>query len=60
MKDKEAEWRELKLAAPARRALVDAKITKISQLRTWTIEDLSQLHGIGKTALQILRPYLKK
>ena len=53
-------WRDIKLAAPARRALVDAKITKISQLKTWTSEDLSKLHGIGKTALKILRPYLAK
>ena len=53
-------WRELGLAAPARRALVNAGILKKSQLRRFTLAELAALHGIGKTALPKLQPYAKK
>lgn len=57
---RDAVWRELGLAAPARRALVDAGILKKSQLRGFTLAELAALHGIGKTALPKLQPYAKK
>ena len=45
------EWREIGLAAPARRALVDAKLYKVSDLRKITVDDLEGLHGMGKSAV---------
>jgi hypothetical protein len=47
----DGEWRECGLAAPARRALVDAKLYKLSDLRKISREELSDLHGMGKTAI---------
>ena len=45
------EWREIDLAAPARRALVDAKLYKVSDLRKISVDDLEGLHGMGKSAV---------
>jgi hypothetical protein len=45
------EWREIDLAAPARRALVDAKLYKVSDLRKISIAELEGLHGMGKSAV---------
>ena len=45
------EWREIGLAAPARRALVDAKLYKVSDLRKISITELENLHGMGKSAI---------
>ena len=45
------EWRAIGLAAPARRALVDAKLYKVSDLRKISLEDLTNLHGMGKSAI---------
>ena len=53
-------WRELGLSAPARRALVNAGILKTADLRRWTADDISALHGIGKTTLPKLQPFLKR
>ena len=47
----DGEWREIGLAAPARRALVDAKLYKVSDLRKISVEELEDLHGMGKTAI---------
>ena len=47
----DVEWREIGLAAPARRALVDAKLYKVSALRKITVDDLEGLHGMGKSAV---------
>lgn len=44
-------WRAIGLAAPARRALVDAGLTELTQLSKWTRADLASLHGMGPTAL---------
>lgn len=45
------EWRQIGLAGPARRALVDAKLYKISDLRKISLQDLEDLHGLGKSAV---------
>ena len=45
------EWREIGLAAPARRALVDSKLYKVSDLRKISVDDLEGLHGMGKSAV---------
>jgi hypothetical protein len=47
----DGEWRKIGLAAPARRALVDAKLLKVSDLRKISLEELADLHGMGKSAI---------
>ena len=47
----DGEWRKIGLAAPARRALVDAKLYKVSDLRKISLADLTSLHGMGKSAI---------
>ena len=47
----DGQWREIGIGAPARRALVDAKLYKISDLRKISLEDLEQMHGMGKSAI---------
>ena len=49
--DLEDEWRKIGLAAPARRALVNAKLYKVSDLRKISLADLTALHGMGKSAI---------
>ena len=49
------EWREYKIAAPARRALVDAKLYKVSDLRKISLTELEDLHGMGKSAVARLK-----
>jgi hypothetical protein len=45
------EWQKIGLAAPARRALVDAKLYKVSDLRKITLSELTAMHGMGKSAI---------
>lgn len=47
----DAEWRKIGLSAPSRRALVDAKLYKVSDLRKITSAELDQLHGLGKSSI---------
>jgi hypothetical protein len=49
------EWREYGLSAPARRALVDAKLYKVSDLRKISQSNLEDLHGMGKSAIARLK-----
>ena len=49
------EWREYGISAPARRALVDAKLYKVSDLRKISLTDLEELHGMGKSAIARLK-----
>lgn len=58
--ERDGVWRELKLAAPARRALINADLLTVEDLARVSEADISQLHGIGKNALVILRPFLAK
>ncbi len=52
----DSEWRALGLAAPARRALVNAKIYTYSHLENKTRAQISALHGMGPSAMtRILR-----
>ena len=39
-------WKEIGLAAPARRALVDAKLLQVSDLRKVSLDKLKALHGM--------------
>jgi hypothetical protein len=49
------QWRQIGLAAPARRALVDAKLYKVSDLRKISSNELAALHGLGKSAIARIR-----
>jgi DNA-directed RNA polymerase alpha subunit len=47
----EAEWFRIGLSAPARRALVDAKLYKVSDLRKISSAELSALPGMAKSSI---------
>lgn len=47
-----------KLSAPARRALENAGIDSVEKLATYSEKELLKLHGLGKTAIPILRDVL--
>lgn len=51
-------WKGYGIAAPARRALINAGIFNEKHLRMHTIEELAALHGIGKKALEQLEAIL--
>ena len=53
-------WRELGLAAPARRGLVDAKILKLADLKKITESDFLKIHAIGPSAKNIIKSEMKK
>ena len=53
-------WVELGLAAPARRALIDEGLYKVSDLRKYSIDAIKDLHGMGPNALRILITAMKK
>lgn len=53
-------WREIGLAAPARRALVDAKLLKLTDLRGISEQYLIMLHGMGPNALITLKAEMKR
>ena len=48
-------WRELGIAAPARRALVNNDLFKLSDLKKFTYDEVAEFHGIGANALAILK-----
>ncbi len=50
----DSEWRALGLAAPARRALVDAKIYTYKHFEKKTRAQISALHGMGPSAMNLI------
>jgi DNA-directed RNA polymerase alpha subunit len=46
---------DIKIGAPARRALENQNITSIEQLSLYTEKQLLQLHGFGPKAISILK-----
>ena len=52
-------WRKLGLAAPARRALVNAKLLKLSDLKKISEKDFLALHGMGPSATKVVRREMK-
>ncbi len=56
----DGEWRALGLAAPARRALIDDGLYKISDLRKVSLAALKELHGMGPNAIRIIVEAAKK
>ena len=53
--DPEAVWLELRLAAPARRALVKAGILTLKDLRKANMKAVAKLHGMGPSTMKILK-----
>jgi DNA-directed RNA polymerase alpha subunit len=51
---------DIKLAAPALRALSAAGIADITDLTKWTEKDLSSLHGIGPNAIAAIKKSMKE
>lgn len=51
----EAEWFRIGLSAPARRALVDAKLYKVSDLRKISSAELSALPGMAKSSVSRIK-----
>lgn len=49
------EWRAIGLSSPARRALVDAKLYRVSDLRKISLTELAAMHGMGKSAIARLK-----
>ncbi len=47
----DVEWRKIGLTAPARKALVDAKLYKVSDLRKITLAELTDLEGMSKSSI---------
>ena len=56
----DAPWRELGLAAPARRALIDEGYYKLSDLRKTSLDAIKELHGMGPNAIRIIASAMKK
>jgi hypothetical protein len=56
----DGEWREIGLAAPARRALIDDGLYKVTDLRKVSLAALKELHGMGPNAIRILIAEAKK
>lgn len=56
----ESYWKAIGIAAPARRALVDAKLLTITDLKKTTEKKLKGLHGMGPNALKILKAEMKR
>ncbi|MSV56577.1 MAG: RNA polymerase [Actinobacteria bacterium] len=48
------------LAAPARRALIDEGLYKVSDLRKYSLDAIKDLHGMGPNAIRILITAMKK
>lgn len=55
----EAEWYKIGLSGPARRALVEAKMYRVSDLRKISLRDLESLHGMGKSSIARLRQIME-
>ena len=58
--DVDGAWRELGLAAPVRRALIDDGYYKLSDLRKTSLDAIKELHGMGPNAIRILISAMKK
>jgi len=58
--DVDGVWREIGLAAPARHALIDDGLYKVSDLRKVSLAALKELHGMGPNAIRILVAEMKK
>jgi DNA-directed RNA polymerase alpha subunit len=55
----DAEWYKIGLAAPARRALVEARLYRVSDLSKISEQDLAALHGMGKSAIARIKQIMR-
>ena len=53
-------WREIGLAAPARRALIDDGLFQLSDLRKVSLAAIKELHGMAPNAIRLLAAEMKK
>jgi hypothetical protein len=51
----DGQWQKIGLSGPARRALVDARLYKVSDLRKISLEQLSSMAGMSKSAIARLK-----
>ena len=56
----DGQWREIGLAAPARRALIDEGLYAVTDLRKVSLAAIKELHGMGPNAVRILVAEMKK
>ena len=56
----DGDWKALGIAAPARRALVNVKIMKLSDLKKITENDFLELHGMGPSAAKTIKKAMMK
>jgi hypothetical protein len=45
------EWARIGLSGPARKALVEAKLYRVSDLRKISLDELTELQGMGKSSI---------
>lgn len=55
----EAEWFKIGLAGPARKALVGAKLYRVSDLKKISEQELANLHGMGKSAIARIKQIMR-
>jgi len=56
----DAYWKNLGVSAPARRALIDAKLMKTSELKKISEIKFMELHGLGPKAASVIKKDMKK
>jgi hypothetical protein len=56
----DVQWREIGLAAPARKALIDDGLFSVSDLRKTSLAAIKELEGIGPNAIRVLVAEMKK
>ena len=56
----DSQWRDIGLAAPARRALIDDGLFTVSDLRKTSLAALKELEGMGPNAIRVLVAEMKK
>ncbi len=55
----DGEWLAIGLSGPARRALVDAKLYKVSDLRKISLAELSSMKGVAKSAIARIKQIMQ-
>ena len=57
--EQDAEWYAIGLTAPARKALVDARLYRVSDLRKISLVQLTALHGMGKSSIARIKQIMR-
>jgi uncharacterized protein YdhG (YjbR/CyaY superfamily) len=56
----DSHWREIGLAAPARRGLVDIGLLNLSDLTKISEKELRGIHGMGPSAIKLIKREMKR